>query len=195
MTSDDLMSTVTLKPDSPVDHPGEWEMRERFPSRFHWDKYSLPSMMRPVITKPLGRLIEAQPFFFIATSDADGHCDCSFRGSERNASGEPLPAVQIIDPGHLIFPDFSGNGLYNSLGNILTNPHIGMLFIDFTRQVRARVNGIASILPADEQINQVWPTAQAAVLVAVEQAYANCKARIPRLVDVTNQAHEGVAFI
>ncbi len=168
-------------PDNPLGHAGELELRQRFPSKYQWDDYSLPAMMSPVIQMSLARFIEALPFFFIATSSADGHCDCSFRGQEHDASGNPLPAVRVIDGGRLIFPDFSGNGLYNSLGNIRVNPHIGMLFMDFERRRRARINGSAQIMAANDEIRSIWPTAQAAVLVTVEQAYGNCSARIPRM--------------
>ncbi len=168
-------------PDSALGHAGELEMRRRIPGRYHWHDANLEAMMRPVISPSLGRFIEEQPFFFIATASAGGHCDASFRGREYSASGEPLLALRVIDPSHLVFPDYSGNGLYNSLGNILSNPHIGLLFIDFERQRRARVNGTAEIRAADAAIREVWPLAQAAVFVTVEQAFGNCPARIPRL--------------
>ena len=80
-----------------------------------------------------------------------------------------------------MLPDFSGNVLYNSPGNIRANPHIGMLFMDFERQRRARVNGIAHVDALDEVARQIWPHAQAVIRVEVEQAYGNCAARIPRL--------------
>lgn len=181
MTQGDNDAEHMLIPDNPLGHAGELEMRQRFPSRYRWDEYNLSSMMRPVIAASLARFLESQPFFFIATASAEGHCDASFRGQEFDASGNPLPALRVLDPKHLIFPDFSGNGLYNSLGNILTNPHIGMLFVDFEHRRRARINGTAQIREADDDIRAVWPMAQAAVLVAVEQAYGNCPARIPRM--------------
>jgi len=168
-------------PDRPLGHEGELEMRRRFPSRYHWDEHNLPAMMRPVISVGMAHFIETQPFFFIATSSREGHCDASFRGRDYADDGTPLPAIRVIDEKRLIFPDYSGNGLYNSLGNILSNPHIGMLFIDFERQRRMRVNGMATILKADDEIRSVWARAQAAVLVTVEQAYGNCPARIPRM--------------
>ncbi|MCL5059351.1 MAG: pyridoxamine 5'-phosphate oxidase family protein [Candidatus Thermoplasmatota archaeon] len=59
----------------------------------------------------------------IATADAAGYCDCSYRGRET--------AGVAVDPTVLVFPDYPGNGLFNSLGNVLVNPHIGLLFIDF----------------------------------------------------------------
>lgn len=170
--------------DVKLGHEGELQMRSAFPSRYRWDRQSIGQMVRPAINPGLAEFIEAQPFFFIATSDAEGNCDASFRGREFTAGGVPLPAVKVLDESTLVFPDFPGNGLYNSLGNICVNPHIGMLFVDFTRQRRARVNGRAEIVPADREIRSIWPLAQGAVKVTVEQAYGNCPARIPRLVMV-----------
>ncbi|MBP6117433.1 MAG: pyridoxamine 5'-phosphate oxidase family protein [Neisseriaceae bacterium] len=172
----------TLIMDSPLNHTGEAEMRQRFPNSNEWDEYNLPQMMRPTMSPALARFISSQPFFFIATANQHGHCDASFRGSETNGQGEPLPALLVLDERSLIFPDFSGNGLYNSLGNMATNPHIGMLFVDFGRQMRARVNGKTSLLAVDDAVLNIWPMAQAIIHVAVEQAYSNCPARIPKLV-------------
>ncbi|MCL2310031.1 MAG: pyridoxamine 5'-phosphate oxidase family protein [Proteobacteria bacterium] len=168
-------------PDNPLGHTGELEMRRRFPGRYRWDERNLSSMMSTLISTSMARFIEAQSFFFIATASADGHCDASFRGREYDTSGTPLPALKTINERQLIFPDHSGNGLYNSLGNILSNPHIGMLFIDFEQQRRARINGIAAIVGANDETRKIWPTARNAVLVTVEQAYGNCQARIPRM--------------
>ncbi|MEH3146676.1 MAG: pyridoxamine 5'-phosphate oxidase family protein [Methylobacterium frigidaeris] len=169
-------------PDDPLGHDGERTMRRHLPGRFRWDDDALTGMMRPGLSAGLARFIEARPFFFIATASAAGHCDASFRGHEHDAAGEPLPALRVLDPSRLVFPDFSGNGLYNSLGNIVSNPQIGMLFVDFERRRRARVNGRAAVVAADPEIRAIWPLAQAAVLVNVEQAFGNCPARIPRLV-------------
>lgn len=170
-----------MSTENPLGHDGELQMRRTFASRYQWDEADLRQMMRPSISPGLASFIEAQPFFFIATADAEGHCDASFRGREYTAGGIPLPAAKVLDEGRLMFPDFPGNGLYNSLGNITVNPQIGMLFIDFTRQRRARVNGKAEIIPATPDVKAVWPLAQAVVMVTVEQAYGNCPARIPRL--------------
>lgn len=178
---DDTTGDTAPAPDNPLGHPGELELRERYPSGYRWNEHSLAAMMSPVISPALARFIEALPFFFIATASAGGHCDCSFRGREHDASGAPLPALRVLAPGRLVFPDFSGNGLYNSLGNMRVNPHIGMLFMDFERQRRARINGVAQVVDASDNIRAIWPMAQAAVLVAVEQAYGNCQARIPRM--------------
>ncbi|MEN3929919.1 pyridoxamine 5'-phosphate oxidase family protein [Microvirga sp. W0021] len=177
----DKKGITDIIPDPVLGNEGEKQMRKQFPSRYQWDEHTLPGMLRSTIPRGLAKFIEEQAFFFIATSSSDGHCDASFRGREFSVDGESQPACLVINEKTIIFPDFSGNGLYNSLGNILTNPHIGMLFIDFQRQRRARVNGRATIRKADTAILEIWPMAQAVIEVEVEQAYGNCPARIPRM--------------
>ena len=175
MQHDDLSS------DNNLGHEGELELRKRYPSKYNWDESSLKMMMREEISASYASFIEAQPFFFIATSSDQGHCDASFRGREYGSDGNPLFACKVLSAKSLVFPDFSGNGLYNSLGNIFINPHIGMIFIDFERQYRIRLNGKAAIRKPSVTEETWWPRAQAIVEVTPEQVYGNCRARIPRM--------------
>ncbi len=124
--------------------------------------------------------IQAQRFFFLATSNRLGTCDCSFRGSD----GDDESAVVALSDRELVFPDFSGNNLYNSLGNILDNPQVGLLFIDFSAGARYRVNGGARLILDKTLYQHLWPTAQGYIHVAVVQAFANCSKRIPRMAEI-----------
>lgn len=162
-------------------HSGETEMARRYPNPiYRWDNSNIGQMIRTHIPMRLGEYLACLPFFFIATSNSSGHCDSSYRGREYGASG-PYPLIHVGGSKELFFPDFQGNGLYQSLGNILQNPHIGMLFMDFEQQARFRINGKARVLDATEQIRKIWPSAQAYVEVSVEQVFGNCQARIPRM--------------
>jgi predicted pyridoxine 5'-phosphate oxidase superfamily flavin-nucleotide-binding protein len=83
--------------------------------------------------------IESAPYFFLATADAEGRPDCSFKG------GMP-GSVTITGPSELAFPDYDGNGMFKSLGNILVNAEVGMLFIAMHgKPQRLRVNGAATV--------------------------------------------------
>lgn len=117
--------------------------------------------------------IEAGPFFFLATSNARGQCDCSFKGG-----GPGL--VRVLDARTLAFPDFDGNDLFMSLGNILENPRVGLLFIDFADGGRLRVNGRAAIHDAGAA-RALFPAAPRVVVVAIEEVTPNCPAYVPRL--------------
>lgn len=98
--------------------------------------------LRQVFTDEDRAFIERCPMVFVATADAAGRPDCSYKGG--------LPGfVRVLDGTTLAIPDYDGNGMYRSWGNLQVNPHIGLLFIDFENPKRIRVNGRASITPDD----------------------------------------------
>jgi uncharacterized protein len=110
--------------------------------------------------------IESCDMFFIATADKAGRPNCSYRG------GDP-GFVRVLDRSYLIFPNYDGNGMYLTIGNMLENPQIGLLFIDFTRRKRLRLNGTARIEPADTA-DPPYPESQFVVKVKAEQVFPNC---------------------
>ena len=169
-----------------ISHAGELEMRAKFRSPHNVSDEHLAKLVRDHIPSALAGLIEAQPFFFIATASDTGACDANFRARNTSASGRPQALLKIVDSKTILFPDFAGNGFYNSLGNITLNPHIGMLFIDFTDQRRARVNGRASIEEPSSETKQLWPETQAIIRVDVTDTFNNCSARIPKLKAYSN---------
>ena len=132
--------------------------------------------IRDVLGVGLKQFIEAQCMFFLATSDDEGRLDCNFRGG-------PPGFVRVADERTLLFPDYNGNGAFMSLGNLLTNPSVGMLFIDFATQRRIRVNGTAEILDDPETVS-AFPVAERVVKVTIDQAFPNCSRYIPRMTPV-----------
>lgn len=155
-------------------HTGELEAQQRWDTDHIWDKERREKLLWNHIPEPLLDRIEGAPFFFLATSNSKGECDCSFKGG-----GPGL--IHIIDSRHFAFPDFKGNGAFMSIGNILQNPHIGCLFIDFSSGERLRVNGRASIHDAGE-IKALFPDHPRTILVEIDQVVPNCPAYIPKLV-------------
>jgi hypothetical protein len=139
-------------------------------------------LYKQAIDEETAFFIEARPFFFIATSDNNGNCDCSFRSTENDDNGKQQPSVIVEDPKTVVFPDYSGNNMYNSLGNILVNPHIGVLLIDFPTASRLRINGRAEIIDDPSVYEHKWSTAKRYVKVSVEQLFWNCSKRIPKSV-------------
>lgn len=160
---------------------GERLAHRMFGVEHFWQRHDFNSMFNASLSKGMIAFVKPLPFFFIATANKEGKCDCSFRGRDYDASGKAYPLLKVLDTRTLIFPDFSGNNFFNSLGNILVNGHIGMLFIDFNLRLRLRINGAAHIVTDCNLYKEEWPTAQRFVQVKVEQAYGNCPSRIPRL--------------
>jgi uncharacterized protein len=110
--------------------------------------------------------------FFLATSDERGHPNCSYKG------GEP-GFVRVLDEHTVAFPSYDGNGMYLSAGNVLVNPDVGMLFIDFEKGKRLRLNGVASVDEHDELMER-YPEAQFVVRVRAREVFPNCPRYIHR---------------
>ncbi|MEM7442883.1 MAG: pyridoxamine 5'-phosphate oxidase family protein [Pseudomonadota bacterium] len=72
----------------------------------------------------------------------DGQDSNGFDASHRG--GEP-GFVQIIDGTHLRIPDYAGNNFFNTIGNLLRNPHVGLLFVDFETGGMVQISGLATI--------------------------------------------------
>ena len=120
-------------------------------------------------------MIEAAPMFFLATADRDGRPQCSYKG------GAP-GFVRILGPTELCFPSYDGNGMYLSTGNILENPAIQMLFIDFANPNRVRIDGRAE-LRDDPELLAGSPGAELVVHVTVDDVFPNCGRYIHRTGD------------
>lgn len=164
-------------------HSGELEAQEKWNTAYYWDKPRRNKLLWNHIPEPFFYRIEQAEFFFLATSDNQGKCDCSFKGGGPNL-------IRMLDTKHLAFPDIDGNGAFMSIGNIIQNPHVGCLFIDFSTGERLRVNGKASI-HTEGEVKRLFPTYPRAILVEIEQVVPNCSAHIPRLVP-EKQRHETV---
>jgi predicted pyridoxine 5'-phosphate oxidase superfamily flavin-nucleotide-binding protein len=118
------------------------------------------------ITAEDREFIERRDMFFIATADAQGRPNCSYKG------GDP-GFVRVLDESTLVFPNYDGNGMYLSFGNARMNPHVGLLFIDFEAGKRIRVNGSAT-LESVTTVEPPYPQAQFIVRVQVREVFPNC---------------------
>jgi predicted pyridoxine 5'-phosphate oxidase superfamily flavin-nucleotide-binding protein len=117
--------------------------------------------------------IESRDMFFLATCDADGNPQCSYKG------GAP-GFVRVIDEGTIAFPVYDGNGMFLSLGNIRAHANIGMLFVDFGQPNRVRVNGVATVDPDDPLIAEMTG-AVLVVRVRTTQVFPNCSRYIHKM--------------
>ncbi|MEO0360598.1 MAG: pyridoxamine 5'-phosphate oxidase family protein [Pseudomonadota bacterium] len=157
--------------DRPVYHDGMRDLQRRFGSEALADRLAR-HRRRTAFTDEDRAFIEGLEFFFLATADADGFPDCSYKG------GAP-GYMRATGPAELAFPSLDGNGMYRSLGNIAVNPQIGLLFISFETPRRLRVNGRARIV-WDDPLMAEHPGAELMVLVDVEAIFTNCPRYIHR---------------
>lgn len=130
-------------------------------------------LFREQMTSEDRDFIQRMDMFFLATADSAGRPNCSYKG------GEP-GFVRVLDERTLVFPNYDGNGMYISMGNATENAHVGLLFIDFERQKRLRINGTAQIAPA-ASVQPPYEEAQFVVRVTVRQVFPNCPRYIHKL--------------
>ena len=137
--------------------------------------------MRRAFTEDDRAFIERCPMFFVATADVDGRPDCSYKGG--------LPGfVRVLDSRTLAFPDYDGNGMYRTWGNILVNSHIGLLFLDFENPKRIRVNGTAQV-GAEDPLRAEYPGSVFIIRVTAEKIFPNCPRYIHKMQLVEHSAY------
>ncbi|KUJ67970.1 hypothetical protein ACZ90_23485 [Streptomyces albus subsp. albus] len=148
------------------------------------------------LNERMREFVARQEMFFLATADRRGECDSTFRAG-------PPGFLRVFDDRTLGYPEYRGNGVLASLGNIEENPHVGILLIDFLRdRIGLHLNGRARVvedaemraarpgLPVDPVPGRravVW------VEVTVEEAYIHCAKHIPHLAKVPAQPRRAAA--
>jgi len=137
--------------------------------------------VRTAFTEEDRAFIQRCPMFFIATADAEGHPDCSYKGG--------LPGfVRVLDDHTLAIPDYDGNGMYRTWGNVMVNPHVGLLFLDFEKPKRLRVNGTARV-SEDDPVRSEFPGAVFIVRVHATQIFPNCPRYLHKMQVVEQSAY------
>ncbi|MFF7727081.1 pyridoxamine 5'-phosphate oxidase family protein [Streptomyces sp. NPDC008001] len=173
---------MTLPP-PPYGSAGEHRLQQHFGTADRAARF-YDQQVRPHLTPEMRDFISRQAMVFLSTADSRGQCDASFRAG-------PPGFVHVIDDYTLAYPEFRGNGVHASAGNMLENPHLGMLFVDFTHhRVGLHVNGTAHLY-RDEDLRSVHPalpidtapgrSPELWVHLTVEEAYIHCSKFIPHL--------------
>lgn len=153
-------------------HEGSRQLQGRFETRPLADRL-VEAIVSAQISPDDKAFIEAQNMFFLATVDNDGRPNCSYKGGS-------VGFVKVLDEQTLAFPLYDGSGMYVSAGNVLVNPHVSLLFVDFQRQARLRFNGDAFIQD-DDPLLADWPEAQLVVRVRVREMFPNCPRYIHKM--------------
>jgi predicted pyridoxine 5'-phosphate oxidase superfamily flavin-nucleotide-binding protein len=152
-------------------HRGSRRLQDQFDTRRQADRIEKRSV-RTTIDEGDRAFIERADMVFLATADEHGRPNCSYKG------GDP-GFVRVLDERTVAFPNYDGNGMYLSMGNALVNPNVGLLFIDFERRRRMRLNGTASI-DLHDPLLAAYPEAQFIVRVRAREVFPNCPRYIHR---------------
>jgi PPOX class probable FMN-dependent enzyme len=124
----------------------------------------------PYLDEAAVRFIAQCPFVIVATADAQGRCDAS-------PKGDPPGFLHIADECTLYLPDRSGNKMFQSITNIMQNPHVGMILIIPGEEWTMRINGQARVVddpPLLERLSARGRPAQLAIEIKVEECFFHC---------------------
>ncbi|NUW43018.1 pyridoxamine 5'-phosphate oxidase family protein [Nonomuraea rhodomycinica] len=137
----------------------------------------LGDVMPRAATKERARLHErdrqwlaASPFCLIATSGADGSCDVS-------PKGDPAGFVHVLDDTTIAIPDRPGNRRADGFRNVLTNPHVGLIFLVPGRNETLRINGRARLVreaPFFDEMVVKGHRPHLALVVEIDQIFFHC---------------------
>jgi predicted pyridoxine 5'-phosphate oxidase superfamily flavin-nucleotide-binding protein len=183
-----MMTTALIAHQTMPGSQGEHDLQERYGTRSRAEAFYKHQVLS-YLNAQMRTFIARQEMFFLATADGQGECDASFRAGQAGF-------VHVLNEKTLVYPEYRGNGVMASLGNIAESPHAGLLFIDFFHdKIGLHVNGAARILSNEELLT--CPEVSAAlraditetggrrperwVLVTVEEAYIHCSKHVPRL--------------
>jgi predicted pyridoxine 5'-phosphate oxidase superfamily flavin-nucleotide-binding protein len=176
---------------------GEHDLQERYGNRKRAEAF-YKNQMLSYLNPQMRTFIARQEMFFLSTADGHGECDVSFRAGEAGF-------VHVLDEKNLVYPEYRGNGVTASLGNITENSHARLLFVDFMGdKVGLHVNGVARILSNEELLAcpDFSPALRADiaetggrrperwVLITVEEAYIHCAKHIPRMQKVEEEVRQ-----
>jgi hypothetical protein len=146
-------------------------LQERFDTRPLADTVE-KRVVLPNIPPEHKAFIESRDMFFLSTVDHQGRPTVSYKG------GDP-GFVRVLNDKTVAFPCYDGNGMFYSMGNLMGNSQVGMLFMDFEKPHRLRLQGIAKVVD-DDPLLQDYAEAQLVVRVTVAQVFRNCPRYVHR---------------
>jgi predicted pyridoxine 5'-phosphate oxidase superfamily flavin-nucleotide-binding protein len=171
----------------------EHELQCRYGTRERAERFYRDQVLDH-LNPAMREFVARQDMAFIATADGAGECDASFR------AGAP-GFLHVIDERTVAYPEYRGNGVLASLGNIHDNPHVGILMIDFVRDlIGLHINGRARIVDDPQLRAEVADLPAEAVrgrqperwvVVSVDEAFVHCRKHIPRMMHVPHRRSWG----
>ncbi|MFC7531930.1 pyridoxamine 5'-phosphate oxidase family protein [Actinoplanes sp. GCM10030250] len=164
---------------------GERELQDRLGTRERADAFESRQTLHH-LNDAMRHFIGRQQMMFLATADGTGSCDNTFRAG-------PPGFVRVLDTEHISWPEYRGNGVMASLGNITENAGVGLLFVDFGEVIGLHVNGTAEIVEDPDEGPDTPPGQRARlwVVARVHEAYIHCAKHIPRMVRTPRQRPAG----
>jgi PPOX class probable FMN-dependent enzyme len=151
----------------------------------HWTEITSEAELQQVLGEPTATTMKmdrarlhdrdrewlaASPFCLMATANVDGTCDVSPRG-------DPAGFTLVLDDVTIAIPERPGNRRADGFHNVLTNPHVGLLYLIPGRTDTLRINGRAQLVrdaPFFDRMIVKGNRPQLALVVEIEQMFFHC---------------------
>ena len=134
----EVIAQVGTDPSSIPGSDGEHRLQQKYGKTTHAMAFYKHQVLDH-INSAMEQFLARQEMMFVGTADTKGNADSSFRCGHAGF-------VKVLDERTVAYPEYRGNGVMASLGNISENPRVGLLFIDFGDQIGLHINGGAKIL-------------------------------------------------
>ena len=131
------------------------------------------AVVKEELSDPQAEFIHSRNMFYLSTIDESGYPSCSYKGGD-------LGFVRVINPVTIVFPNYDGNGMFMSMGNIQDKAKVGLLFIDFETPQRLRLRGEARCLREGPMLDS-YPGANLVVEISVNHVWVNCPRYVHRM--------------
>ena len=126
----------------------------------------LEAVVAEELSDQQAEFINSRNMFYLSTIDEFGFPSCSYKGGQ-------FGFVRVVNPKTIIFPNYDGNGMYMSMGNIEAQAKVGLLFIDFENPRRVRVRGEARCI-REGSLVESYPGSDLVVEITVSDVWVNC---------------------
>ncbi|MEJ2413910.1 MAG: pyridoxamine 5'-phosphate oxidase family protein [Sulfurimonas sp.] len=151
-------------------------------------EHLLNLLKREVIEEDASNYLESLQYFFFATSNKQGHTNVNFKGVR---SGK---LIKVLDEKHLIFPDYKGNGIFHGIGDIMSNPNVSLLCIDFSKNIRVKISGTAQIIDDADTVSKYSDIlntndAERIIKITVRYLIPNCSKQLSVVKDSILNPH------
>ena len=192
------VATPTPEPVALSGSDGEHELQKKWETTLRAHAFYRHQVL-DYLNPSMQAFVTKQEMMFVGTADRHGEADTSFRAGLAGF-------IRVLDEKTLAYPEYRGNGVMSSLGNIFENPHVGLLFLDFTEgKIGLHVNGRARIVENDQFLQDASVAGPIGednlpatgrgperwVVVSVVEAYVHCSKHIPRMQKIDEEIQWG----
>ena len=161
-------------------HKGHIQARNKYKTHANAD-YWLETLDTEKLNDEMKKFIENTTYFFFATASPDGQPNLNYKGGKKGF-------LYVVDERTLVFPNFKGNGILHSIGDLEVNDKVSLLIPDFNQNTRLKIIGKATVIYEDVYISEYMDyfsqySFDSLIVIAIDYVIPNCSNNLYRVKD------------